>query len=207
MNIVHKEKGEVLQQRHANFRNQAIQVATQCIEANGLSGLNARFVARSIGCSVGTLYNIFKNIDFLVFEVNLNTLTQLHEALTTAIESKNSPEQAIHAIAQTYIQFSMNHQNLWLTLFEHRFSNPANVPQDYKEKRGFLFQLLETQFALLNPSISKQAIAIEARAFWAGVHGICSLYHNDKLSDDGQAIQDIANTLIQKFTASPRSNV
>ncbi len=196
-----------MQQRHANLRAQAIQAATQRIENGGLTSLNARFVAKSIGCSVGTLYNIFKNIDFLIFEVNLNTLTKLHTSLTTAIEGKSSPKHAIQAIAQTYIQFSITNKNLWLTLFEHRFPNPADAPQDYYAKRSFLFQLLETQFALLNPSASTQAIAIEARAFWAGVHGICSLYNNDKLSDDGQAIQDIAHTLIQKFTASPRSNV
>ena len=196
-----------MQQRHANLRAQAIHTATQRIENDGLVSLNARFVAKAIGCSVGTLYNIFKNIDFLIFEVNLNTLTKLHTSLTTAIEGKSSPEHAIQAIAQTYIQFSMANKNLWLTLFEHHFPNPADAPQDYYEKRGFLFQLLETQFALLNPSASTQTIAIEARAFWAGVHGICSLHNNDKLSDDGQAIQDITNTLIQKFAASPRSNV
>jgi len=196
-----------LQKRHANFRTQAIEVAKQRIQNAGLESLNARFVAKEIGCAVGTLYNIFKNIHFLIFEVNLNTLSSLEAKLVEAAHHASSPQQAIEAIAQSYIRFSMDEQNLWLTLFEHRFPNPTDTPEDYFKKRRFLFSILEQQFALLNKQASAHEIAIEARSFWAGVHGICTLHTSDKLGDDGQAIQDITNTLIQKFTVSPRSNV
>jgi AcrR family transcriptional regulator len=196
-----------LQERHAKLRTQAIEIAKQRIQNAGLASLNARFVAKAVGCSVGTLYNIFKNIDFLIFEVNLNTLASLEDKLDQAAKQSPNPTQAIQAIAQTYIQFSTDEQNLWLTLFEHRFPNPLDTPEDYYKQRHFLFRILEQQFALLHPQSSAHDIAIEARSFWAGVHGICTLHTSDKLDDDGQTIQDITNMLITKFITPTGSSL
>ena len=180
-----------MQQRHANLKHQAIDMATQRIVETGLQGLNARFIAKAIGCSVGTLYNVFKNIDFLIFEVNMRTLVTLEKQLQKTHD--------LSEIITCYIDYAANNQNLWSTLFEHRFSNPNDTPSDYYNKRENLFHILEQSIAAKKPALSQHQVALEARALWAGAHGICSLMLNNKLSDDGFKPQDIANTLISKF--------
>ncbi len=188
-----------MQQRHANLRKHAILSAESRINTHGIHGLNARFIAKEIGCSVGTLYNLFKNIDFLIFAVNLKTLSALESELQQASTSSSKGVQAIHAITNAYINFTLSNPNLWLTLFEHQFANPDDTPQDYYQLRTSLFHILEAQIQHIQPKLSQHNVAIEARALWAGVHGICMLNITNKLDDDGYTLNDIATTLISKF--------
>lgn len=188
-----------MQQRHANLRKLAISSAESRIASQGIHGLNARFVAKEMGCSVGTLYNLFKNIDFLIFTVNLKTLSTLETLLKQASGSSEQGASALQAITNTYIDFALTKPNLWLTLFEHQFSNPDETPQDYYQLRTNLFHILEAQLGHINPQLSAHDIALEARALWAGIHGICMLNITNKLDDDGYTLNDIATTLISKF--------
>ncbi|HID37167.1 MAG TPA: TetR/AcrR family transcriptional regulator [Ghiorsea sp.] len=188
-----------MQQRHANLRKLAISTAESRIAECGIQGLKARFVAKEIGCSVGTLYNLFKNIDFLIFAVNLKTLSALETLLKHASTSSTTGAQALRSITNTYINFTLSNPNLWLTLFEHQFTNPDDTPQDYYQLRINLFHILEAQVADIHPNLSAHDIALESRALWAGVHGICMLNITNKLDDDGYTLNDIATTLISKF--------
>ncbi|MDQ7004680.1 MAG: hypothetical protein Q9N67_07105 [Ghiorsea sp.] len=47
-----------MQKRHENLRNLAIKNTQNRISTHGLHALNSRFIAKKIGCSVGTLYNL-----------------------------------------------------------------------------------------------------------------------------------------------------
>ncbi|MDQ7004724.1 MAG: TetR/AcrR family transcriptional regulator [Ghiorsea sp.] len=189
-----------MQKRHENLRNLAIKNAQNRISTHGLHGLNSRFIAKKIACSVGTLYNLFKSIDFLIFAVNLKTLSTLETLLQQAADTSEKGELALQAMANTYINFARSNPHLWLTLFEHQFTNTEDTPQDYYEQRTSLFHILESQLQHIHPELPLQHIAIEARALWAGIHGICMLNITNKLNDDGYTLQDIAATLVAKFT-------
>ena len=54
-----------------------IEIAERQIAEKGLAGFNARCVAAEAGCSVGTLYNLFENLDGIVIRVNSRTLHRL----------------------------------------------------------------------------------------------------------------------------------
>ena len=52
------------------------------IDAHGLAGLSAREIARRIGYSPGTIYNMFTNLDDVVLHVEARVLDALDKRLT-----------------------------------------------------------------------------------------------------------------------------
>ena len=60
----------------------ALAAARKIAEKEGLRGLTARRIAREIGYTVGTLYNLFDNLDGLIVHLNGTTLDTLYEAVT-----------------------------------------------------------------------------------------------------------------------------
>src|SRR5262249_10067582 len=62
--------------RRRKLRDALIAAAERTIEADGLRGLRARDLALRVGCAVGAIYNVFADLDDLVFAVNALTLEQ-----------------------------------------------------------------------------------------------------------------------------------
>ena len=69
------------EQRHQIIFEDAIVAAKSIAEAEGLPGLTARRIAKKIGCSVGTLYNVFDNLDTLILHLNGKTFDALYDTL------------------------------------------------------------------------------------------------------------------------------
>ena len=72
------------------LRELVIQSAREIIVKEGLSRLSAREIARKIGYSPGTLYNLFDNLNELLLQVQARTLDALDQRLSEL--QKYSPE-------------------------------------------------------------------------------------------------------------------
>ena len=66
------------------LRARLLRTAEAIAAGDGLAELQARRVAREAGCSVGTVYNIFGDIDGLILAVNELTLADMSRMLTAA---------------------------------------------------------------------------------------------------------------------------
>ena len=53
---------------HGELRVEALKIAEEIVVGEGLAALTARRVAGETGCSVGTLYNVFGQLDGLIDE-------------------------------------------------------------------------------------------------------------------------------------------
>ena len=53
--------------------------------------MRARELAYKVGCAVGAIYNVFTDLDDLIFAVNALTLEQLEKTLTVAGEQERRP--------------------------------------------------------------------------------------------------------------------
>ena len=52
----------------------ALAAAREIAEKDGLRGLKARRISREIGYTVGTLYNVFSNLDDLIIHLKLRLI-------------------------------------------------------------------------------------------------------------------------------------
>ena len=75
----------------------AIAAGNEIAKTEGLAGLTARRIAKKIGCSVGTLYNVFDSLDTLIIHLNGTTFDALYEELKQ-IEASNDVGTTVRRI-------------------------------------------------------------------------------------------------------------
>lgn len=182
----------------------ALAAARDIAVGEGLPGLQARRIARRVRCSVGTVYNVFGNMDTLILHLNGTTLDALYEELS-ATESDGEPEDAIRAMARTYLDFILANLNLWNVIFEHVWPRDYDIPDWYHDKiRRLLGLLIDALAPLFAPHEEAQKIQAAA-VLWGGLHGIFSLAAADKLgivtSGNVTAMSDM---LVSNFIAGLR---
>lgn len=170
-----------------NLRASTRDIAHKILTTNGLVELQARKVATAANCSVGTLYNIWRNLDELIIAANAVTLGQLGSTLTLAREA-TQPETTLHerllVLAGAYTRFAIENQNAWRSLFDHRMAKGHAVPEWYRGSQSELFAIVETVLAPFVTDTTDRARA--ARALFASVHGIITLALDEKLGNFNQ---------------------
>lgn len=179
----------------------AIAAGTRLIEAKGFGAFSARAVAAEIGYTVGTLYNVFGNLDTLVLHINAGTLDLWYDALAKKLATR--PKQPLHALARAYIQFARSHYHRWSALFEHRLDESAAIPDWYAAKMARFFALVEDALpATIAPT--PKARKRTANVLWAGIHGICILGLSNKLAIVGaESVEVLADELVARVLSDP----
>lgn len=186
------------------LRELILDASTELIEAHGLAGLSAREIARRIGYSPGTLYNIFENLDDLVLTIEGRLLDRLSLVLGEVDTSVN-PANAVLRLAQAYLRFTHENPKLWNLLFEHHFPPGKEIPSWYQQKLENLMTRVEQTLSPLMVGADAETVRRSARVLWAGVHGITSLSTADKLSivtvdAAPQLVDDLVTTYLNGLT-------
>ncbi len=168
-----------LARSHDDLRAAAILSARVCVAEGGLPALNARRIAAELGCSVGSLYNLFVDLDDLVLHVAASVLDDMGEALF-APGLPEAPRAALIEIARRYIRFARARGPLWAMVFEHRPTHGRPVPEWQLAKIAGLKAAVR---AAATPAFVADAALDETiDLLWASVHGIAALSQQDKLS-------------------------
>ena len=80
------------------------------ISEGGLASLSAREVARRIGYSPGTLYNVFENLDDLILTIEGRLIDGLAAELDQVLPILSPTEQAL-ALGRGYIKYTSEKKN------------------------------------------------------------------------------------------------
>ncbi len=188
--------------RHDHNREQlkemSLTAAIAILNENGINALTARSIARRIGYTVGTLYNIFENFNDIILHINAQTMDDMYAQVTIVKEQKIEPTQRILQITQAYIEFAHKHASAWLLLFEPRISSEP-LPPWYQAKINRLFNIVE-QALLPILNNSPQQSVIGAKVLWAGLYGICILSINKKIEIVlGETAENLAYSLVTNY--------
>ena len=119
--------------RRRKIFEDALKAAKKIAQKKGLRGLTARRIAKDIGCSVGTIYNVFDNLDTLILHLNGRTFDALYEELAK-VDPKDEPRAAVASLTETYLAFVRDNANLWNVVFEHVWPAKYPLPDWYREK-------------------------------------------------------------------------
>lgn len=182
------------------LRELILEAATSLIEKGGLAGLSAREIARAIGYSPGTLYNVFQNLDDLVLTIEARLLDKLSLSLKEATDAV-PPEERLVKLAMAYLRFTHENPKLWNLLFEHHMPTGTPIPPWYQSKLDYLLTQVEEALAFRLRNVDEAHTKRAARVLWAGVHGITSLSTADKLGNvttetAGPMVQDLLDTYL-----------
>jgi len=123
--------------KHDAVRERLIATTLDFMEKGGLEGVQARLVAKAVGISVGTIYNLFGSVDRLVLAANLRIyehLNALGEArmveIDAALEQKiaagtiadtprNRTLERLLGLGATYIDFVAANSKRWSALLAY----------------------------------------------------------------------------------------
>ena len=181
----------------------AIVAARKIAARKGFGGLTARAVAKRIGYSPGTLYNVFESFNDLVIQMNGRTLDEFYEFMVAAT-LEDDVEIALKTLAHRYIRFTTDQANLWSVLFDPSRLKSDVLPAWYYEKvRRLVTLVAEPLKPLFSP---KESIELfhTVRVLWSGLHGICTLVSAQAL-DEPESATALADTLVQNFVAGLRA--
>jgi AcrR family transcriptional regulator len=182
------------------LRELILQSSTELIERGGLSALSAREIARAVGYSPGTIYNVFTNLDDLVLTIEVRMLDALATRLDAAAETA-SPRERIYRLATAYLGFTHDNPRLWNLLFEHQLPESHQLPQGFLARLEALLAKVEAALApYFEGKPAEQARA--ARVLWASVHGITSLSAAGKLVNvTSETATSLVDDLLRAYLA------
>jgi AcrR family transcriptional regulator len=156
--------------------------AEEIIQSQGLAGLSAREIARRVGYSAGTIYNMFENLDDVILHVEARVLDALAERISGVADTTSHGPDKLLLLARAYLSFTQENPKLWNLLFEHHLPPGVDLPRWYQEKLESLLAHVERTLAPMFTPGNAADLQRSVRVLWASVHGITSLATADKLS-------------------------
>jgi AcrR family transcriptional regulator len=137
----------------------------------GYQRFSAREVAKRIGYSVGTIYNVFESLDDLMLALNGRTFLVWAETVARSLETAGADRIAV--LVASYFDFALSNRNLWMAIYDHRLPVGVPLPERYARQRGVLTDILRGEIAAVLPDDRRDRAAALARSLLATVHGHC----------------------------------
>jgi len=160
-------------------RDTVIAAARRAMETKGIDGVKARFIANEAGISVGSVYNLFGDLDGLIRIVNGQTYDELLALERSALEAARtegaSATGQMLALAAAYLDFVKNHQARWLATLAFNRAQNAPPPTWYLRKEQALLGVIEDAIGGFSGLHNEETRHLCARALWASVHGIVTM--------------------------------
>lgn len=183
----------------------ALDAAERIIVEQGVESLTVRRVAEQIGCSVGTLYNNFANVDDLILSLDARTLDILHDELA-ATPRTGVPEADLRALLAAYLRFVGRYADRWSLLFKVRAPDIGDPPDWYLQRIVRLFDLLEEILGPLFAPGEETERGRAVRLLWLALHGVWSLHASGQLGNvTREPMEDIARGMAEIFLAGLRA--
>ena len=137
----------------------------------GFARFSAREVAKRIGYSIGTLYNVFGSYEGLILAINGRTLDLWRDYLEARLDGQS--EDRLRRAIDAYFEFAIVHRHAWAALYDFRLPEGEPMPEYYQEKVTAITEVVVREIAAaLPPEHAANAPAL-ARSLLATVHGHC----------------------------------
>jgi AcrR family transcriptional regulator len=137
----------------------------------GYAHFSAREVAKRIGYSIGTIYNVFGTHDALILAINGQTLDLWRDHLLAKLACAN--KDRLEVAVEAYFEFAILHRNAWTAIYDFRLPDNAETPMDYADKVTAITNIIVEEIAAdLPPKRISEASGL-ARSLLACVHGHC----------------------------------
>jgi AcrR family transcriptional regulator len=169
------ENGESMGRRsdhsRRELREMIIAQGHRQIAEVGFARFSAREVAKKIGYSIGTIYNVFGSYDQLMLAINGRTLDLWLADLEAQLEGRS--EGRLRAAIDAYFDFALRHRNAWAALYDFRLPEREAMPDEYQHKVAAITEVVVREIRAALPQAQADKAPALARSLLATVHGHC----------------------------------
>ena len=151
----------------------------------GYAAFSAREVAKRIGYSIGTIYNVFGSYDRLILAINTRTFELWAEQARSRMAEAG--EDRIRVLVESYFSFARDNRNAWMAIYDHRLPPDTDMPEEDAARRAPLTNLVVEEIAAQLPPARQDQARSLARSLIATVHGHCVFALNGSFALMGES--------------------
>ena len=137
----------------------------------GFARFSAREVAKRIGYSIGTIYNVFESHDLLILAINARTLAQWQAHVEGQLAGVE--EGRLRVLVEAYFEFAILNRHAWTALYDHRLPQDVPPPDYYRDQIRSLMGIVRDEIAAVLPAARIDEADALTRSLLATVHGHC----------------------------------
>jgi AcrR family transcriptional regulator len=138
----------------------------------GFARFSAREVAKRIGYTIGTLYNVFGTLDALMVAINTRTFSLWAEHLRARLDAAGTDR--IRTLVEGYFSFARENPHLWMAIYDHRLPPGIAMEEEDQAERAKLTAIVGAEVARALGAAAPEEVARLTRSLIATVHGHCS---------------------------------
>lgn len=178
-----------------NTREEIVQAALQLIREQGEENLNARALAKALGCSTQPIYFNFGSMENLKKEVCATAEDLYREYIEREITKEKYTDYEATEIA--YIRFANKEKELFKLLF---LSPDNRTAEETAAELASFAELIHSE-----TGIAKTDAVFFHLKMWSCVHGLATMLATDRLNWDGKLLtrllSDVQEGILAKYEA------
>lgn len=161
-------------------KDDIVNVCVQIIRKEGIQGLNARKVAKELGCSTQPIFYIYSNLD----EMKKDALEKIYQIFDDAMLKSNYDKPVYKDIGKNYIKFAKDEPLLFKLLFNSEVNKEAQSFIDLSGPSSRILETLSSQTGLSEKEAKKFHLRM-----WLYVNGIANLVANRTINFTDEEIE------------------
>ncbi len=165
----------------------------------GFAKFSAREAARRAGYSVGTIYNVFGDLDRYLIAINSLTFRRWSDWLEQAlVESPQDGVSRIEILVRAYFDFANANRNSWMAIYDHRIDRGTTISAEDEAAREALTGIVDREVSAWLAKGQDATTQRLVRSLIATVHGHCALWLSGSyalMREDDPAGQALARVL------------
>ena len=139
----------------------------------GFARFSAREVAKRVGYSIGTLYNVFGSYDALILAINGRTLDLWRAHLEARLIGAQDAGDRLTAAINAYFEFAIINRHAWTALYDFRLPDDIDPPDYYSDKVSAIMALVEHEITAVLPVDKREDAPAVTRSLLATLDGHC----------------------------------
>ncbi len=155
-----------------NIRRMLLETGRRLVEEKGAAFLTARKLSEASGCSVGTIYNQFANMDCLVEALNLETLSELYEKMMRFRPEHNAYKN-LNNWLDAFVGFVLSNPERWFLLYNFHLRTEKLSPE-YKRKIINMENLWKPSFNAVYARLNPGKRRLARQVLWLSLFAVSS---------------------------------
>ncbi|WP_252260006.1 TetR/AcrR family transcriptional regulator [Erythrobacter aurantius] len=160
-----------------DLRELLVSCGHELMAERGFARFSAREAARRAGYSVGTIYNVFGQLDSYLLAINSRTFREWARSLESALEAAPADRAGrIEALVRAYFDFADKNRNAWMAIYDHRIDKSVAIAPEDEAARDALTGIVDREVAATLDFADRVDTRSLVRSLIATVHGHCALW-------------------------------